>query len=123
MTGGIMPLWHGQLLLCRFLYFDPQGRRPGIPDDCAALVETMTDDRATLALINTNQHESRTILVQTGAYAEHRCLSVQPAGGGAVAVDDSFFAVALAPGAGERFFVKMKRYAQPPTLRRPWNRK
>ncbi len=121
-TGGIMPLWHGQLLLCRFLYFDPQRRRVGLPDDCAALVESMTDDSATLILVNTNPHEPRTVLVQTGAYAEHRCLSVKPAGGQAVTVDNSCFAVELAPGAGGRLLVKMKRYALSPTLQRPWER-
>jgi hypothetical protein len=120
MTGGAMPLWHGQLLLCRFFYFDPQERRPGIPADCAALVEALTDRSATLVLVNTSPDQPRTVLVQTGAYAEHECLSVRPEGGRPVAVDGPLFAVRLAPGAGKRFTVEMKRYVNQPTLRRPW---
>jgi hypothetical protein len=121
MTGGIMPLWTGQLLLGRFFYFDPELKRPGITRDCAALVEAMTDDSATLVLVNTSKDTEHTVLVQTGAYREHQCLSVQPEGGEAVAVNGTLFAVRLAPGAGGRMVVTMKRYANTPTLRRPWD--
>jgi hypothetical protein len=120
MTGGIMPLWHGQLHLARFRYFDPERERPGIPLDCAARVESMTDDSATLALVNVSRDTAHTVLVQTGAYAEHQCLSVQPDGGAEVKVNGMLFAVHLAPGAGQRFTVRMKRYANVPTLHWPW---
>ncbi len=120
MTGGIMPLWHGQLLLSRFRYFDPQLRRPGISEDCAALVEAMTDDSATLVLVNTSAEKAHTVLVQTGAYAEHQCLSVTPEGAKEHPINGTLFAVKLAPGAGQRFVVKMRRYANTPTARLPW---
>ncbi|HUU22873.1 MAG TPA: hypothetical protein VM389_10095, partial [Phycisphaerae bacterium] len=122
MTGGIMPLWHGQLHLARFRYFDPQRKRPGIPPHCAALVESMTDDAATLVLVNTGKTDARTVLVQTGAYAEHQCLTVTPEGGKAIAVNGTLFAVKLAPGTGQRLRVTMKRYANTPTLGLPWDR-
>ena len=122
MTGGIMPLWHGQLHLARFRYFDPERKRPGIPPHCAALVESMTDDAATLVLVNTGKTDARTVLVQTGAYAEHQCLTVTPEGGKAVAVNGTLFAVKLAPGTGQRLRVTMKRHANTPTLRLPWDR-
>ena len=48
MTGGLVPQWDGQLHLGRFRYFDPARRRPGIPPDCAALVESLEDDGAPL---------------------------------------------------------------------------
>lgn len=126
MTGGVMPLWHGQLLLARFRYFDPHRKRPGLPSDCAALVESITEDSATLVLVNTHATEPRTVLVQTGAYAEHRCLSVAPERTGGsntapVPVHGSHFAVRLGPGAGQRMIVRMKRYAHDPTLRWPWS--
>jgi len=122
MTGGIMPLWHGQLPLARFRYFDPERRRPGITEDCAALVEAMTGDSATLVLVNTSLDKSHEILVQTGAYGEHQCVSVQVEGGETVPIGDSLFAVKLAPGAGGRYVVKMKRYANTPTAGLPWSR-
>jgi len=123
MTGGIMPLWTGQLHLARFRYFDPERKRPGIPLDCAALVEKMTDDSATLVLVNLSEKETHTVLVQTGAYAEHQCLSVQPEGSRRVTVNGTLFEVRLAPGTGQRFTVRMKRYANTPTLRLPWAEK
>jgi hypothetical protein len=122
MTGGAAPLWHGQLHLALFRYFDPERRRPGIPPDCAVLVERMSDGAATLVLVNLSATEARTVLVQSGAYAEHQCLSVRPEGGRAAQVGGTLFSVRLAPGAGQRFDVRMKRYANTPTLRLPWDR-
>jgi len=68
------------------------------------------------------------VIVQGGAYAEHQIGSVRPRpaeGAGAapaapVDVDGSHFAVRLAPGAGARFDVGMRRYANQPTLAFPW---
>lgn len=117
MTGGLAPLWHGQLLLSRFRYFDPERKRPGITEDCAALVETLTDESATLVLVNTNPDKSHKVLVQTGMYAEHQCISVEPEGDATVTVNGPIFAVKLAPGTGQRLIVRMKRYANTPTAK------
>lgn len=122
MTGGPMPLWHGQLHMARFRYFDPGRGRPGLPADCAALVRKLDDDSATLTLVNIGDEGPRTVLVQTGAYAEHQCVSVTPSDGEPVDVDGSLFAVVLPPGSGQTFTVKMKRFANTPTLSLPWRR-
>ena len=37
-----------------------------------------------------------------------------------VSVEDTHFAVRLAPGAGTRLTIGMRRYANPPTLAFPW---
>lgn len=121
MSGAPVPLWHGQLHMARFRYFDPDRRRPGIPEDCAALVESLGDDTATVVLVNIGD-KPRTILVQNGAYAEHQCLSVTPEGGKEVEVGGSVFAVRLAPGAGERLEVRSERFVNTPTLSLPWKR-
>ena len=120
MTGSIMPLWHGQLLLARFRYFDPERKRPGIPEDCAAMVDNMTDDTATLVLVNLNTEEKRTVLVQTGAYAEHQCVSVEQEDETPITVNGTCFIVELAPGSGQRMTVHMKRFVNTPTLNFPW---
>ena len=83
-------------------------------------METLADDGAVLVLVNTSSTAARTVLVQTGAYAEHRCVSVRPEGGKSVPVGGPLFSVRLAPGAGTRLHVAMKRYASPPTLRLPF---
>ncbi len=123
MTGGVMPLWHGQLLMSRFRYLDPARRRPGIPPDCAALVDSLSNDHASVTLVNLHPKESREVLVQAGAYAEHRFLRVIPDGGKPREVEGGLFAVRLDPGAGKRYRVEMKRYANSPTLALPWTRK
>ena len=106
---------------CRVRYFDPELRRAGIPQDVAALVETMSEDETTLRLVNINQVESRTLMVQGGAYAEHQILSVE-INDQVTPVDHSSFTVRLAPGAGDLVKIKMKRYANLPTLAFPWVR-
>ena len=68
-----------------------------------------------------NQVEPRTVIVQGGAYGEHQCVSVS-VNGEQVPVNDPLFAVRLAPGGGGRITIKMKRYANQPTLKHPWDR-
>ncbi len=119
-SGGIMPLWHGQLFLARFHYFDPQRQRGGLPANVAALVDSLTADAATLTLVNLDTEHPVAVLVQTGAYAEHQCLSVQIDGESPVPVDGTLFTVHLAPGAGQRMTVRMRRYHNQPTIRQPW---
>ena len=89
--------------------------------DVAALVQTMTADEVTFVLVNTNQVQSRTVVVQAGGYAEHQFASVA-ADGRVVDVNAPCFTVRLAPGAGSRFQIKMRRYANQPTLAFPWER-
>ena len=79
----------------------------------------MTADQVTFVLVNVNQVEPRSLVVQAGAYAEHQFLSV--------ATDDQTktvnapqIAVNLAPGAGSRITAQWMRYANQPTLRFPW---
>lgn len=122
MTGSIMPLWHGQLLFARFRYFDPERKRPGIPEDCAAMVDNMTDSTATLMLVNLNTKKKRTVLIQTGAYGEHQCLSVEKENGTPVTVNGKYFIVELSPGSGQRISVHMKRFVNKPTLSLPWDK-
>ncbi|MDB5454549.1 MAG: hypothetical protein JWP92_134 [Caulobacter sp.] len=132
MQGGIhiaRPSWSstspsqgGAPLYARLRYFDPERRRAGVPDDVAALVETLSDDATTVILVNLNQVTPRAVTVQGGGYGEHQVVSVATDGGPPAAVDASAFTVRLAPGAGARLTLKMKRHANAPTLAFPWDR-
>ena len=115
------PAQGGSLLHCRLRYFDPLRQRAGIPEDVAALVHTMTDDSVTVTLVNVNPSESRLVTVQGGAYAEHRIDSVV-VDNKLSPVNSSSFNAHLAPGAGAKLSIKMKRYANQPTLDFPWDR-
>lgn len=105
----------------RFRYFDPVQRRAGLPPDVAALVEKLDAASATLTLINTSPIEARDVVVQSGGYAEHSILSVS-AGAAATPVNSSQLRLRLEPGCGARLTLQMKRYANTPTLRFPWDR-
>ncbi|HEV3340656.1 MAG TPA: hypothetical protein VG125_09870 [Pirellulales bacterium] len=117
--GGLHPGHQGSPLHCRVRYFDPVRRRAGLPDDVAALVEKLTAESTTLTLVNVNQSQPRTVIVQGGAYGEHQFVDVECAGK-TLTIDDNSFAVTLAPGAGGRLTIATHRYANRPTLRWPF---
>ena len=121
MFAGLDPGRGGALLHCRLRYFDPRNRRAGIPEDVAALVDTLTDDRVAVTLVNVSQVESRDVIVQCGAYAEHQCIGVE-IGAQRIDVDSPWFSLRLAPGAGKRLVIRTRRYANQPTLAFPWDR-
>jgi hypothetical protein len=108
-------------LHARFRYFDPVRRRAGLPEDVGALVEKMDTDGATLSLVNTNPVESRTVVVQGGAYGEHQIRSAGPEGGTPAEIGGRSFTVRLKPGCGTKLRVAMTRYANPPTFAFPWD--
>jgi hypothetical protein len=120
MLGGLPPKHQGEVLQARIRYFDPIRRRPGLPEDVAALVDSLKDDSTSLVLVNLNQAEARTVVVQGGAYGEHLCERVAT-GERTTAVSHPSFRVDLAPGSGGRLTVAMKRYAVQPTLAPPWD--
>ena len=121
MLGGLPTGRDGHPLHARLRYFDPERRRAGVPEDVAALVTRMTDAETSVTLVNVNQVEARTVVVQGGAYAEHE-IAAASANGVTLDVEGSSFAVRLAPGAGAEIDLTMRRYANVPTLAFPWGR-
>jgi hypothetical protein len=121
MLGGLPTGRVGFPLHCRLRYFDPDRRRAGLPEGVAALVQAMTADEVTVTLVNVDPVEERTVVVQGGAYGEHRLVGAT-SGTHQVPVAGSAFTVRLAPGCGATLRVEMERYASPPTLAFPWDR-
>jgi hypothetical protein len=121
MLGGNDPGKDGNVLHSRVRYFDPERRRAGLPEDVAALVEKIGRDDVVLTLVNTSPVHAREVVVQTGAFAEHQCVSVE-VGGKKAAIEATHFRVRLAPGAGDTITVTMKRYRNAPTATFPWDR-
>jgi hypothetical protein len=119
--GGLHPGRGGSALFCRLRYFDPDEGRAGMPEDVAALIDEMTDDRVSVTLVNMDQLDSRTVVVQAGGYAEHQFTSVK-LGDKPQPVDASHVTVKLAPGAGARLSFTMKRHVNVPTMAFPWDR-
>jgi hypothetical protein len=119
MLGGIPTGRDGYPLYCRLRYFDPANRRPGVPDDVAALVEKLNADEVVVSLVNLSPLEAKSVIVQGGAYAEHEITDVTQ-GGVTTPVGSSHVTVQLAPGAGGQLRIRTKRYANHPTLAMPW---
>lgn len=117
--GGFLPGRSGGPLHARLRYFDPERRRSGLSRDVAALVERMTADEVTVSLVNVNQVEPRQLVIQAGTYGEHRIEHVSVNQEPPRPVEGAAIRVALGPGTGGRLTIKMRRYAQPPTLKWP----
>ncbi|MFC1552496.1 hypothetical protein ACFL6P_08035 [Candidatus Latescibacterota bacterium] len=116
-TGHWKRIW---ILHSRLRYFDPERNRAGIPEDVAALVSEMTDDHVNVTLVNVSQTKAHDVIVQTGGYGEHQCLSVE-IDGDRIPVNNRYFTVHLAPGSGAEMVINNKRYANHPTLSFPWH--
>ena len=86
----------------------------------AALVEKLTGDSLTLTLVNTSPLHPRDLVVQAGAYAEHRFRSVT-LNGKTTPIEGSSVRLRLQPGCGSRLVLSMQRYANRPKLAMPWD--
>jgi hypothetical protein len=103
------------------VHYNPLRRRAGLPEDVAALVEKLTADGGVVTLVNTSQLDARTVVIQAGGYGEHEFLTVQT-GDRKVNVKGVAFTLRLAPGAGARLTLSMRRYVNQPTMAFPWDR-
>ena len=121
MWGGLLPGREGGLVNARLRYFDPDRKRAGLPEDVAVLVSQLADAHTTVTLVNVNQSQRRTVVIQGGAYGEHRLLSVK-SGTTTTQVDAPLLTVELEPGCGATLELEMKRYANDPTIKHPWQR-
>ena len=121
MWGALVPGREGSLLSARLRYFDPVRRRAGVPEDVAALVSAIAHDRTAVTLVNVSSTDRRTVVVQGGAYGEHQIVSAD-VNGRTTAIEARDFTVRLAPGTGAMLTLTMKRYANQPTAKFPWDR-
>jgi hypothetical protein len=121
MWGALLPGRDGGLLNARLRYFDPEQKRAGVPDDVGALVSEISATRTVVTLVNLSATAPRTVVVQGGGYGEHRIETVE-LGGVATRVGAGTFSVRIAPGAGAKIALTMKRYVNAPTVVFPWDR-
>ena len=75
--GSPQPIYNGGLLRATVRYYDMDLARPGLPKDVAALVDKLEADRVGIQLVNLNRTETRNMIVQAGAFGEHRFTQVQ----------------------------------------------
>jgi hypothetical protein len=142
--GAPQFIYNGGLLYCQVRYFDAGRRRPGLPEDVAALVEQIEDDFIVVHMVNISVSEARSVVIQAGAFAEHQFISAEyavrtsvfpgptgPGGYGApelrtetthTTVDDYLLRVEMPPGTEIRLKLTMQRFANTPSYRLPWER-
>lgn len=75
--GAPQTLYNSGLPMTTVRYFDHQRRRPGLPPDVAALVEKIEAERIVLHLVNLSPLSSREVVIQAGAFGEHRFTTVR----------------------------------------------
>ncbi|MDA0837323.1 MAG: hypothetical protein O2857_06030 [Planctomycetota bacterium] len=121
--GSPSPIYHGGLMHARIRYFDPEQARPGLPQDVAAFVDSVTSDAATVQLVNTNLNQGRTVTLQGGAFGEHQFIRSEVVEGEQLtenkSIDSNAFTVELPPGTEIRLHLGMKRFANKPTYEFP----
>ena len=120
MLGAPNHIYHGGLLHCRLFYFDPVGKRPGLPQGVAALVDKISPDGVSVHLVNLDPSQPRNVIVRAGAFGEHEFTSVRHKNQ-TTPICRNFFQVRLQAGAGARLDIGMKRYAHRPSYRLPWH--
>ncbi len=114
LTLGANPPGHsGNILHSRLLYYDPARRRVGLPQDVAALVESITPDGVKVRLVNLDQAQGRSVWIRAGAYGEHRFTGVS-ANGSHRDLDAGMLRVRLEPGAGGTLDLAMKTFVSDP---------
>ena len=123
--GGPAPK-RAQAVHCLFRYFDPDRRRGGLPEDVAALVDTVGEGEAAVTLVNLNPVDPAEVIIQGGAYREHALKSASVFGetakeiGQAQEVAGDYLRLRLAPGSGTRLRITLDRYVNRPTFDFPW---
>ncbi|PIX42614.1 MAG: hypothetical protein COZ56_08965 [Armatimonadetes bacterium CG_4_8_14_3_um_filter_58_9] len=125
MTGSPGVVYHGGLLHCRVRYFDPVNKRPGLPEHVAAMVLTVNPDNVVLMLVNCDPVQPHEVILQAGAFGEHRFTEVFPIGEDRPVNLKSFVngphvQVQLHPASQVLLRAKMDRFANKPTYAFPW---
>ncbi len=111
--GGNPPGRSGNVLHARLFYYDPARQRAGLPDQVGALVDRIGPDGVRVRLVNLDQQDARRIVLQAGAYGEHRFTEIR-SGSAVTQITGNRFEVRLAPGSGGTLELDMALFANPP---------
>jgi hypothetical protein len=120
--GGPQVIYHGGLLHTRLRYFDALERRPGLPADVGALVSAMDAGSVTLELANISPTHERRLVLQAGAFGEHRFTGARELGAEEPAelrVDGPHLHLTLPPGHAIGLRLGMDRYVHQPSYSQP----
>lgn len=142
--GAPQIVYNGGLLHAQVRYFDVERRRPGLPEDVAALVEKIEPEYIVVSLVNLSVFKARDLLIRAGAFGEHHFThasfeqrtsdypGVQGPGGYAAPplettgqtldIDDSLIRVQMPPATEIRLTLGIRRHVNTPTYEIAWER-
>jgi hypothetical protein len=124
--GGPSPIYNGGLLKVSVRHFDADRKRPGLPPDVSALVSRIDDAGIDLTLVNQHPIESRRLIVQAGAFAEHSFTTAtytdDDGDAAAVEVNGEYVEFELGPGTVLDVNLGVKRFCRQPSYQLPWDR-
>jgi hypothetical protein len=124
--GAPMHISHGGLQHGKVRLFDGQKKRPGLPDDVGVIVDKLTPTSISMKAVNLSADESRQLVIQAGAFGEHRFTGVtvttQSGKTQTEKLDGKYCALDLAPGAGATLEFTIERYVNKPSYETPWQK-
>jgi len=117
--GGPMPLYNGGLLNVSVIYYDIDNKRPGLPNDVAALVSEIKADGIDITLINLSPVTQKQLLIQAGAFGEHNFISADVEDN-IFKINDNMFKVILNPASIIKMRLITDRYKNTPHYQYPF---
>ena len=122
--GAPQPIYYGGLVMAQLRHFDVGRRRPGLPDGVAALVEDVSEAGVSVTLVNLGSADEE-LVVQAGAYGEHRFESVETdgeihTGDEAASAGSNTIRVDLPSGRRLSLSADLDRFVNDPTYALPW---
>jgi hypothetical protein len=108
-------IYHGGLCHARLRYFDLERKRAGLPEGVSARVGNVTQHGLDLELVSLEHSESREIVVQAGAFAEHlftRCELMGETTDVQFDENAGSLRIVLKPSASLNVHLSMKLYAR-----------
>jgi hypothetical protein len=118
--GGPQIVYHGGLLHVRLRYYDAEQQRPGLPPDVAALVDRIEGDRLRVQLVNVSPQHARRLVLQSGAFGEHRFVWARAnQDGAAMPVQGPLLGVELAPAGALTLEIELDRFRRQPSYAQP----
>ena len=124
MLGAPGTVYNGGLLRATVRYYDADLKRPGLPQDVAAFVDKLGPETVGVQLVNLSQSQSRRVIVQSGAFAEHQFTEIEYVDDSierTVPADSKYIEVTLPPSTTIGMECGLKRFVNRPSYAFPWH--
>ena len=123
--GAPMHISHGGLQHGKVRFFDGDQQRPGLPSDVGAIVDSLSATSIGMKISNTSTTTSRSLVIQAGAFGEHKFTSVEiKLDSGASQkhqIESKWFQIDLGAQAGATLIFTVKRYVNSPSYETPFS--